>query len=51
VTGIGATSTGTNLTVVVQGSVIDSNGLFKAVQTAVQQHGGRNSTAGLVFNR
>jgi TP901 family phage tail tape measure protein len=48
---VGAGSGGTNLTVVVQGSVIDNNGLFKAVQTAVQQHGGRNPTAGLVFSR
>lgn len=42
---------GTHYHITVQGSVVDSNGLFRALQNAVQQHGGRNPNNGLVFSR
>lgn len=38
-------------TIVVQGSVIDQAGLFRAVQTAALQHGGRNSATWAPYKR
>ena len=49
--GSGAVGSGSPVyNIQVQGSVIDTQGLFKAVQTAAQRHGARNPrSAGLVF--
>jgi phage-related protein len=37
--------------VTVQGQVVDTQGFFRAMQTAAQQHGSRNSKTGLTFVR
>jgi phage-related protein len=52
-TGHGAVGTGNTVYQInVQGSVIDSQGLFRAMQTASQQHGARNARgSGLAFTR
>jgi TP901 family phage tail tape measure protein len=47
----GSGGTTTVLNVTVQGSVIDSQGLFKAVQTVALQHGSRNSQTWQAFKR
>jgi TP901 family phage tail tape measure protein len=46
---VGSGTTVYNITV--KGDVIDTQGLFKAVQQATQQHGSRNTTNGLSFRR
>lgn len=46
---VGAGATVYNITV--QGTVVDPQGLFKAMQQATQQHGGRNPSNGLTFKR